>query len=49
MDPQLISVTMTPPDGEPARREGYTLSILKKGGDGKWRLHRDANMVMPVK
>jgi ketosteroid isomerase-like protein len=26
-------------------RAGYTLSILKKGGDGKWRLARDANLV----
>jgi uncharacterized protein (TIGR02246 family) len=25
-----ITVTMTPPGGEPARRAGYTLSILRK-------------------
>lgn len=40
-----IEVTTTPPGGEPSRRSGYTLTILKKGGDGRWRLFRDANLV----
>jgi uncharacterized protein (TIGR02246 family) len=40
-----IELTMTPPGGEPAHRAGYTLSILQKGRDGKWRLARDANLV----
>jgi ketosteroid isomerase-like protein len=40
-----IEVAMTPPGGETARRSGYTLTILKKGGDGRWRLFRDANLV----
>lgn len=40
-----IEVTVTPRDGEPVHRSGYTLSILKKGPDGKWRLERDANLV----
>ena len=40
-----IDVSMTPPGGEPVRRSGYTLTILKKGGDGLWRLFRDANLV----
>jgi ketosteroid isomerase-like protein len=40
-----IEVTMTPPGGEPVRRSGYTLSILRKGSDGRWRLFRDANLV----
>jgi uncharacterized protein (TIGR02246 family) len=31
--------------GEPMRRSGYTLSILRKEPDGKWRLARDANLV----
>ena len=31
--------------GEPMRRSVYTLTILKKGGDGRWRLFRDANLV----
>ena len=40
-----IDLTITPPDGEPAHRSGYTLSILQKGADGKWRLTRDANLL----
>ena len=40
-----IDVAMTPPGGEPTQRSGYTLTILKKGGDGRWRLFRDANLV----
>jgi uncharacterized protein (TIGR02246 family) len=40
-----IDLTVTPRGGEPAHRSGYTLSILQKGGDGKWRLARDANLV----
>jgi uncharacterized protein (TIGR02246 family) len=27
------------------KRSGYTLTILKKGEDGRWRLFRDANLV----
>jgi uncharacterized protein (TIGR02246 family) len=40
-----IDLTITPPDGEPAHPSGYTLSILQKGADGKWRLTRDANLL----
>ena len=40
-----IDLTITPPGGEAAHRSGYTLSILQKGSDGKWRLARDANLV----
>jgi uncharacterized protein (TIGR02246 family) len=40
-----IDLTVTPPGGEPVHRAGYTLTILKKGADGRWRLHRDANLV----
>jgi len=40
-----IKVTMTPPGGEPMRRAGYTLTILRKEPDGKWRLVRDANLL----
>jgi uncharacterized protein (TIGR02246 family) len=41
-----IDLTIAPPDGEPVRRAGYTLSILQKGNDAKWRLARDANLVV---
>lgn len=40
-----IDVTMGPAGGEQQRRSGYTLTILKKGDDGRWRLFRDANLV----
>jgi uncharacterized protein (TIGR02246 family) len=40
-----IDVTITPPGGEPVRRSGYTLSILRKELDGRWLLLRDANLV----
>lgn len=40
-----IDVAMGPPGGEPQHRSGYTLTILKKGDDGRWRLFRDANLV----
>lgn len=40
-----IDLTMTSPGGEPIRRSGYTLTILRKDGDGRWRLFRDANLV----
>ena len=40
-----IDLTLTPPEGEPLRRSGYTLTILRKGDDGRWRLFRDANLV----
>jgi uncharacterized protein (TIGR02246 family) len=41
-----IEMTMTPPGGgTPACRSGYTLTILRKEGDGRWRLARDANLL----
>src|SRR5262245_32208975 len=43
-----IALTITPPGGEPVRRAGYTLTILRKGPDGRWRLARDANLMTKV-
>ena len=40
-----IDLTLTRAGGEPVRRSGYTLTILRKGEDGRWRLFRDANLV----
>lgn len=40
-----IEVAMTPKNGESIRRSGYTLSIMRKEPDGRWRLARDANLV----
>jgi uncharacterized protein (TIGR02246 family) len=40
-----LEITVTPPDGAPVHRSGYTLTILRKGDDGRWRLARDANLL----
>jgi uncharacterized protein (TIGR02246 family) len=41
-----LTMTATPPKGgKPIRRSGYTLTILRKEADGKWRLARDANLM----
>ena len=40
-----IALTITPPGGAPVQRAGYTLTILRKGPDGRWRLARDANLL----
>ena len=40
-----ITMTMTPPGGDPVRRAGYTLTILRREPDGKWLLARDANLL----
>ena len=45
-----LTVTIVSKHGRlPLQRTGHTLSILRKGSDGAWRLTRDANMlVLPV-
>ena len=40
-----IDLTLTPASGDPLHRSGYTLTILRKEADGRWRLYRDANLV----
>ena len=41
-----LEVTIAPSGGgAPMTRSGYTLTILRKGSDGKWRLARDANLL----
>jgi uncharacterized protein (TIGR02246 family) len=40
-----IEIKVTPPGGATMHRAGYTLTILRKESDGKWRLARDANLV----
>jgi uncharacterized protein (TIGR02246 family) len=43
-----LSVTVTSRHGgTPLQRSGHTLSILRKGDDGRWRLSRDANLLGP--
>lgn len=40
-----IDMTATLSGSEPIRRSGYTLTLLRKEADGKWRLARDANLL----
>jgi len=40
-----IDLSVTPPSGAPVRRAGYTLTLYRKGSDGRWRLTRDANLL----
>lgn len=41
-----LTVTMTPVSGGPSlRRNGPTLSIFRRGPDGRWVLTRDANLL----
>ena len=42
-----LVVTITPPGGQPVRRAGYTLTILRKTPAGQWLLARDANLMTP--
>jgi uncharacterized protein (TIGR02246 family) len=43
-----LTVTVTPPGGEPIVQSGTTLTILRKEG-GRWLLARDANLLTPKK
>jgi uncharacterized protein (TIGR02246 family) len=43
----LIEVVLTVPSASPRRMSGYTLSVLRKEADDRWRLARDANLVAP--
>ena len=42
-----LRIAVTPPGGTTVQRAGYTLTILRKEADGKWRLARDANLLTP--
>ena len=42
-----LAITITPEEGNPLRRSGYTLSVLRKSGNGKWQLFRDVNLLTP--
>jgi uncharacterized protein (TIGR02246 family) len=42
-----IQVEVTSPGQTAKRMSGYAMSILRKGADGRWRIARDANLVMP--
>jgi uncharacterized protein (TIGR02246 family) len=40
-----LDIAVSPPGKEAVRRGGYTLTLLRKGADGGWRLARDANLL----
>lgn len=42
-----LRVDVTPPQGATIRRAGHTLTVFRKTG-GRWRLARDANLLMVV-
>ena len=42
-----LRIVITPPNGKPMVRSGYTLTILRKMGPGRWVVTRDANLVVP--
>jgi uncharacterized protein (TIGR02246 family) len=42
-----IQVQLTSSGQAPERMSGYAMSILRKEADGRWRIARDANLVMP--
>jgi uncharacterized protein (TIGR02246 family) len=43
-----LHIAVTTPAGNTNRRAGYTLTILRKEADGRWRLARDANLLTPA-
>jgi uncharacterized protein (TIGR02246 family) len=42
-----IQAELTFPDQAPRRMSGYAMTVLRKDADGRWRVARDANLVMP--
>jgi uncharacterized protein (TIGR02246 family) len=42
-----IDLTVTPKNGQPIKRAGYTLTILNRRPDGRWVITRDANLMPP--
>jgi uncharacterized protein (TIGR02246 family) len=42
-----VRVELTFPGQAPKRVSGYAMSVLRKEADGRWRIARDANLVMP--
>jgi len=42
-----LEVELTHPGQAPRRISGYAMSVLRRGADGRWRIARDASLVMP--
>jgi uncharacterized protein (TIGR02246 family) len=44
----LLEIRITPSSGgTTVKRAGNTLTVLRRGTDGQWRIWRDANMLAP--
>jgi uncharacterized protein (TIGR02246 family) len=45
----LLEISITPlAGGTTIKRAGNTLTVLRRGTDGQWRIWRDANMLAPT-
>jgi ketosteroid isomerase-like protein len=45
----LLEVSFTPiAGGETRKHAGNTLTALRRGADGQWRIWRDANLLTPA-
>ena len=45
----LLNVRVTPlAGGDTVKRAGNTLTVFRRGTDGRWRIWRDANMLAPA-
>jgi uncharacterized protein (TIGR02246 family) len=42
-----IHAELTFPGQAPRHMSGYAMTVLRKEADGRWRIARDANLVMP--
>jgi uncharacterized protein (TIGR02246 family) len=42
-----IQAELTFPGQAPRRMSGYAMTVLRRETDGRWRIARDANLVMP--
>jgi uncharacterized protein (TIGR02246 family) len=40
-----LRIQITPPGKPMMVKSGYTLTVLRKNGEGKWQIARDANLV----
>ena len=43
-----LEVTIKPQSSDPMKQAGDVLTVFRRGGDGRWRLWRDANLLAPV-
>jgi uncharacterized protein (TIGR02246 family) len=40
-----LEIKITPPNSDPITKKGHILTILKKNQEGRWQIHRDANLL----